>query len=98
MKSLNGVFWYRDPKDYIEFVEPKQDSIIYIGHRKVDARVYYSAHNEITLELMNFRYEEIVSLLDRGSFIKFYKADELYKLDKIKKYELVATDSMNVLS
>ena len=23
MKSLNGVFWYRDPKDYIEFVEPK---------------------------------------------------------------------------
>ena len=99
MKSLNGVFWYRDPKDYIEFVEPKQDSIIYIGHRKeVDARVYYSAHNEITLELMNFRYEEIVSLLDRGSFIKFYKADELYKLDKIKKYELVATDSMYVLA
>ena len=99
MKSLNRVFWYRDPKDYIEFVEPKQDSVIYIGHRKeVDARVYYSAHNEITLELMNFRYNEIVSLLDRGSFIKFYKADELYKLDKLRKYELVATDSMNVLA
>lgn len=99
MKSLNGVFWYRDPKDYIEFVEPKQDSVIYIGHRKeVDARVYYSAHNEITLELMNFRYNEIVSLLDQGSFVKFYKADELYKLDKLRKYELVATDSMNVLA
>lgn len=99
MKLLNGVFWYRAPKDYIEFVEPKQDSVIYIGHRKeVDARVYYSAHNEITLELMNFRYKEIVSLLDRGSFIKFYKADELYKLDKLRKYELVATDSTNVLA
>jgi len=99
VKSLNGVFWYRDPKDYIEFVEPKQDSVIYIGHRKeVTARVYYSVPNEIILELMNFRYNEIVSLLDQGSFIKFYKADELYKLDKIKKYELVATDSMNVLA
>lgn len=70
VKSLNGVFWYRDPKDYIEFVEPKQDSVIYIGHRKeVTARVYYSVPNEIILELMNFRYNEIVSLLDQGSFI-----------------------------
>ena len=47
---------------------------------------------------MNFRYNEIVSLLDQGSFVKFYKADELYKLDKLRKYELVATDSMNVLA
>ena len=35
MKSLNGVFWYRDPKDYIEVIEPpKSDSIIHIIPRK----------------------------------------------------------------
>ena len=28
IKSLEGVFRYRDPKDYIQFVEPQQDSII----------------------------------------------------------------------
>lgn len=99
MKLLKGLFWYRAPKDYIEFIEPKQASTIYIGHRKeVDARVYYSARNEITVELMNFRYKEIVSLLDQGSFIKFYKDDELHKLDELMKYELVATDSMNILA
>lgn len=31
MRSLEGMFWYRDPKDYIEFVEPPgSDSIVHI--------------------------------------------------------------------
>lgn len=98
MKQLNGLFWYREPKDYIKFVEPKQDSVLYIGHRKeVNGRIYYSAHNEITVELLNFRYKDLVSLLDQETFIKFYKADELYKLDELKKHELVATDPTNAL-
>ena len=35
LKSLEGMFWYRDPKDYIEVIEPpKSDSIIHIIPRK----------------------------------------------------------------
>ena len=35
LKSLAGMFWYRDPKDYIEVIEsPKSDSIIHIIPRK----------------------------------------------------------------
>lgn len=34
IKSLEGVFRYRDPKDYIQFIEPQQDSIIHIIPRK----------------------------------------------------------------
>ena len=34
IKSLEGVFRYRDPKDYIQLIEPQQDSIIHIIPRK----------------------------------------------------------------
>lgn len=36
IKSLEGVFWYRDPKDYIEFVDSEEDSITVIqgGNKK----------------------------------------------------------------
>ena len=34
--------------------------------------------------------------MDQGSVIKFYKADELYKLDKIKKYKVDAPDYQKV--
>lgn len=70
----------------------------YAQHKSFDVLAYYSEHNEITVEFMNFRSEEMVLLLDRGSFIKFYKVDEQHQLDKLMKYELVATDSMNILA
>ena len=35
LKSLEGMFWYREPKDFIEVPElPKTDSIIYLKPRK----------------------------------------------------------------
>lgn len=70
----------------------------YAQHKSFDVLAYYSGRNEITVEFMNFRSEEMVLLLDRGSFIKFYKVDEQHQLDKLMKYELVATDSMNILA
>lgn len=70
----------------------------YAQHKSFDVLTYYSGRNEITVEFMNFRSEEMVLLLDRGSFIKFYKVDEQHQLDKLMKYELVATDSMNILA
>ena len=33
-KSLEKVFWYRNPKDYIEVIEPKIDSIYVVPHLK----------------------------------------------------------------
>lgn len=39
-KALEKVFWYRDPKDYIEVVEPKVDSIYVIPHLKKKTQNY----------------------------------------------------------
>lgn len=35
IKSLERVFWYRDPEDYIDFIEPKQDMTIHGLPRKI---------------------------------------------------------------
>lgn len=35
IKSLERVFWYRDPGDYIDFIEPKQDLTIHGLPRKI---------------------------------------------------------------
>lgn len=46
LKSLEGMFWYREPKDFIEVPElPKTDSIIYLKPRK---RKRWRKHQDIT--------------------------------------------------
>lgn len=70
---------------------------LYAQQKEFNAIVYYSAPDEVSVEFCNLSENEMVVLLDWGSYAYFYEHSGQYKSDKLIKYEFEATDSMNVL-
>lgn len=71
---------------------------VYAQTNILSVEAYYSAPHEITIEMENLTNKEMVALIDRGSYVNFYKETGQYKSKQLVNHLLMATDSLNILA